>query len=489
MTDHDDLERLDHEARRAADGLREHVARHVSPSPGLWESAPGASGRRRLGVLGAVAALLVGALVLADQRGDGGPPDPDGEEATLDLEPSVLQLAGPRDGNESIGLPLIVEPSTGLEDGQRVTVTGGGFTPGESVGIVQCAEAMPDQPGDAIDSCDIGQYTPATASSDGVATGEYPVKRILTTPRTGTVDCLAEAGRCVVAMGALNDYDRSGVHEIQFATGEPGTEEPVAPEIPTATVAPMLGLADGDTIRVEGTGFAPGEPLTALLCSVDPAVCWQLAADPGQGDPFAISVDADGRVGVDLQVWRFLPGDQPGTYVDCAVSRCQLRLDGSRVPEPIVLGFAAGGPPPTGAAVSVEPSAGLAPGDAIRVAGAGFAPDTPVGLQLCATPPDDLTALLACVSVNGAEVTTDRDGSFSVEALVPAFDPGQSVTTTSCAPTPGECQPGEVTPLDVRCDGVETACTLRASALEMDAGYGRPTFPPAPVPITFRVPG
>ncbi len=338
MTDHDDLPGLDEAARRAADGLRHHVTPRVDASSVPWGDLPAPSGRKRLLVLATVAALALGAVALADQQGDGkGPDDGEDEDAALELEPTVLELAGPRDGNQSIGLPLAVEPAIELTDGQRVSVTGGGFIPGESVGIVQCAAATEDQPGNAIDSCDIDPFTNATADSDGVATGQYTVHRMLTTPRTGTVDCLVESGRCVVAMGALSDYDRSGVHEILFATGEGGP--PPTSDLPTASVTPIVGLNDGDVVHVDGQGFAPGAPISAQICSIDPSVCWSLTGpDPSGDDPYTFTVDSDGRVAVDLQVWRYLPGAVLDTYVDCAISRCQLRLDGDRVPEPITLG-------------------------------------------------------------------------------------------------------------------------------------------------------
>ena len=101
----------------------------LPPIPVYGEPTPGRpSWGRRIVVLAAVAALGLGSVALADHGDDEGPePDREDEDALLDLEPVVLDLAGPRDGNESIGLPVQVDPSTGLTDGQLVTVTGGGL--------------------------------------------------------------------------------------------------------------------------------------------------------------------------------------------------------------------------------------------------------------------------------------------------------------------------------------------------------------------------
>ena len=446
-----------------------------------------ASTGRRLLVVGAVAALLAGVVVLADQRGDDGPPDDDDEDAEVVVEPVVLQLLGPRDGNESVGLPVSAEPATGLVDGQRVAVTGSGFVPGEAVGIVQCADALADQPGDAVDTCDIGLYIGATATSDGLVTGSYVVRRHLTTPRTGTVDCLLEVRRCHLAIGALDDYDRSGGVKIEFATTEgPGGDTPPAAVVPLATVTPLVGLADGDTILVDGTGFTPGDALHTSLCALDPDVCWELTA-PGATatDAPALTVGADGRVSGDLQVWRYLPGPQPGTYVDCAISQCQLHLEGTSGPAPITLGFTPGGDPPTGAAMAIDPADGLAPGDPVSITGAGFDAGATIGLSICASVPGDPPQIVTCATLV-LTLVADDDGAFTVSGTVPTFEPDPTVQTTSCGAEPGQCQSGPPTLVQVTCDGVGTSCALHAFIAGTPSGVGRPTFPPAPVPVTYR---
>ena len=127
----------------------------------------------------------------------------------------------------------------------------------------------------------------ADADDEGVATGTFTVQRVLTTPATGTVDCALEAERCIVAMGALSDYDRSGGFGVAFAGGG----EPI--DIPTITVAPAEGLADGDVVHVEGDGFEPDSPVMLSVCSIDPAGCWST------GEP----IELDGEDVHDARAW------------------------------------------------------------------------------------------------------------------------------------------------------------------------------------------
>jgi hypothetical protein len=89
----------------------------------------------RLGVwLGIVAVLGAGALAVAlsntndDGEGDGSP-------SRDDREAVAVNASGPYDGLESVGLPVVVNPSTGLTDGQLVEITASGFTSNLQVAI------------------------------------------------------------------------------------------------------------------------------------------------------------------------------------------------------------------------------------------------------------------------------------------------------------------------------------------------------------------
>ncbi len=428
MTDQHDpgLDDVDRAARAASDGLRAHVRRTVEPELLLAALPPAvpSNQRGRLLAAAAVAALLIGTVAVV---GGGNPGD---ERARLEVdedgnrlpapEAGTLTPLGPNDGRDSQQLPVTVEPNADLDDGEVVTATGPGFVAGERVGIVQCASEAGGGNGGTreeragIDACDVGGVAYADADAEGVATGTFTVRRIVTTPATGTVDCAAEAQRCIVAMGALDDYDRSGGFGLTFRGGG----EPV--DIPTVTVSPAEGLSDGDVVHVEGEGFAPG-PVSISECSIDPAGCWTV------GEPFALSADeveaagltdvyggayqgvglladAGGRIRGDVAVWRFLPTADPGSYIDCAVSRCTLRFTSElagRAPTPPVLQFRSGGAGPRPPAVAVTPDHDVQRGQEIVVRGAGFEPGAHYSISMCAGPPGSTTDVYACVSPDG----------------------------------------------------------------------------------------
>ena len=487
----DDLQRLDTTARHAADQLRRHVDQHLDVDLALAAAPSTATprARHRVMALAAVVALLAGSLALISANDDDGRNrlelDEDGN-LLPDPRPGVLTPLGPRDGKDSIQLPVTVEPNRDLPDGTVVTVTGEGFVPGERVGIVQCArEAGGDTPETrgGVDGCDVGGVQYADADADGVATGTIAVRRVLTTPLTGTVDCAAEAERCLVAMGALNDYDRSGGLGVEVRGGG----EPIA--IPEVTVSPAEGLRDGDVVEVRGEDLTPNDELSFSVCSSDPAMCWGTGTASGP----TVRVDGDGRFAAQVPVWQYLPGDyeQPGTYIDCSVSRCTLRIQGQSTPPPVFLSFVAGGDGPTPPAVAVEPAEGLAPGDTIVMRGVGFPQRAEAGFSLCSFPGGSAETYEygTCIGFEMAgPVRVDDDGRFAVETTVP--DPTDWFVggMETCDDT-GTCRPmtDEEAAEQFRCDGVISSCHLRIDAFFSDEVAGqRPFFAPAPVLITFR---
>lgn len=486
-----DLPDLDAVAARAAEGLHRHVDQHLDVERALATlptAPPRPSGRSRWLAVAAVAALVVGLVASVDQR-DGDTRsrlevDEDGN-ALPTPQPGVLTPLGPRDGKDSIGLPITIDPVDGLVDGTTVTARGEGFAPGEQVGIVQCAREAgavePNTRGGGIDGCNISSVQYAEAGDDGVAVGRFTVRRVLTTPLTGTVDCAAEAERCIVGMGAISDYDRSGGVGFAIAGGEPI-------DIPELVVTPTEGLADGDVVRLAGSGFSTteGSPvLEVSLCSSDPSMCWSLRS--GEVD-YGVPLLPDGRIDAKVRVYRFLPGPTPGSYIDCALSRCSIRVMGETAPPPVLLSFTQTDDVPLPPAVAVDPTSGLATGDRVVVRGAGFDPGNWFQVSLCAAPAgsDDIRQM--CTSVDdGGQI--DGDGGFAVEMRLPSFgsvDDGSfgPSTTTSCAS--GPCDGGPMPSGEITCDGVRWDCAIVVDAYDEGGQIGTPTFQPIPVQITYR---
>jgi hypothetical protein len=494
-----DLPELDARARAAADGLRRHVLAQLDVDAAVALApavAPTGPRRGRFLAIAAACALLVGTVaVLAQQAGDERTRvdlDEDGT-ALPDLEPGVLRPLGPRDGKDTIQLPVTAEPSTGLRDGDVVHLSSPGFEPGERVGIVQCAREAggetPETRG-GIDGCNVGTVQYADADADGVASGQIAVRRVLTTPLTGTVDCAAEANRCLVAMGALSDYDRSGGHGIEFAPGG----EPI--DLPSVTVTPTEGLADGDVVHIVADGLTRSSVVSLNVCSSDPVACWQTGdaivtehSEDGevyQEGTTGLRVDGDGHLEGDVPVWRFLPGPEPGTYVDCAVSRCSLRLDGETAPPTVPLTFAPGGDGPRTPALAVDPSTDLAVGDEVLVRGAGFTPGSQVYISLCASPAGaPAMQYMTCAGTGDGDQRIGDDGSFSSPFEIPDLGRVEQGMSEECS-SDGACTTsGGGAAVDVTCDGVTTDCYITVDALQ-DGLSGRPTFAPVPVLVTFR---
>lgn len=293
-------------------------------------------------VVGTVVVLLAALAIVVLPAGESGEVVVD-EEATPTTRgpqppdpgsfPAPMALGGPTDGKESVGLPVKAEPATGLRDGQAVEVTGTGFPPGVSVGIVMCAkEAGRDHGAQGVAACNIGHYASVTSDADGVATGTFSVRRLLVLAGN-EIDCASEPGRCMVAMGMISDYDTSGGVLVDFDPSAP------LPEPPTVTVDATDDLRDGQQVAVEVQGLYPDGMAGVMLCDEGGQRCLEVGS---------AEVDAEGRATVTGRVWRtfgvmaFDP-EEPDPNVDCAVDACHLQVwgeaPGGRQVPPVPLAF------------------------------------------------------------------------------------------------------------------------------------------------------
>lgn len=308
----------------------------------------------RLAVLLGLAAIVgVSIGVLAATTGDA-------DEGT---ELAELELGGPYDGLESIGLPVTAEPDVGLVDGQVVTVTGSGYRPLISVGVVQCWG--PADGSGSVDNCDIGNYQLASTDEQGAFSMSMPVRRFIGNT-TGEHDC-AKSGTtagCTIAAGNIEDYDESGAVRTWFDPEIAGVPAP------TLVVEPDRGLVDGAEITVTGQNFVPGETARLTQCVIggNDALPGCYSLNP-TGE---IQVNESGGFAVTATARRFVQG--AAGEIDCLENPygCRVVVTGEKVPNPIEIVFDGSVRPAPGPDYRVSPSDGLADGDTVHVEITGF---------------------------------------------------------------------------------------------------------------------
>src|SRR5262245_42728111 len=87
---------------------------------------------------------------------------------------------------------LVVTPDSDLVSGDRVTLTGSGFTPG-LVGV--CELVLDATPGRE----DCGIVASFSADANGEFSGQFTIRRFLETSSAGPVDCAAPSATCGMA--------------------------------------------------------------------------------------------------------------------------------------------------------------------------------------------------------------------------------------------------------------------------------------------------
>jgi hypothetical protein len=130
-----------------------------------------------------------------------------------------------------------VAPSTGLSDGQQLTVTGAGWEPNINIIVIQCkADGPPDG-----SSCAIDALTYAPTDGAGNFATQFTVRSSLST-QSGPVDCAAAPGTCMVAVVWSADPAGAVITPLSFGDdlpppgGEPGGPPGSAPLVtPTFT--------------------------------------------------------------------------------------------------------------------------------------------------------------------------------------------------------------------------------------------------------------
>ncbi|HKE73492.1 MAG TPA: neocarzinostatin apoprotein domain-containing protein, partial [Acidimicrobiales bacterium] len=370
---------------------------------------------------------------------------------------------------------LALDRHTDLVDGQEVTVTGTGFTPGAQIAVRQCRSA----PVGPVD-CDLGTVTTAVVDE----AGGFRLRHrffVLMNDRAGPVDCRVAPG-CVLATNLGFDGGRSAVAApIAFA--------PAAPLLPppTVTVTPGGGLVDGGTVTVEGHGFVHRESSAILPRPAAPAVglfqCAQRLEVPEPGDDpppprrvvdcrpgptRRVALDADGSFRTEIPLSARVLGAFGGEPVDCRTAEepCLLVAALGSVHAPGAARAELPFDPDAGLAdrpapeIEVTPDAGLGDFTEVPVRGRHFVPGATVQVEVCRIDDPDRCSPYLVAQRPRADIA----GEFAVDLSVWAREEVQ----------------GPAGPIVMDCR-VAPGCQVRARALEEEVE--------ATVPLTFAAPG
>ncbi len=211
--------------------------------------------------------------------------DPNVGRQTVALLPGA-----PTDGRASKGFPVDVTPAVGLVDRQLVIVSGHGFPANTQLGVVMCTSEAAE--GGGVNFCDIGTVSYVDSDAAGSFSTPYNVSRIFGTGRDcaeGNIDpaqfqAMRDGGQhpslrqpgawsCIIAVGAINDYDQSGGFPVTFAPGP--RPAPSAPRVVTTAGPYVPGIEDHGHPRVvtPGTtaGTTPAPPGSAPTPGTTPA--------------------------------------------------------------------------------------------------------------------------------------------------------------------------------------------------------------------------
>jgi hypothetical protein len=196
---------------------------------------------------------------------------------------------------------VTANPSTGLLDGQTITVSGTNFKPDAELGVAECVTGTVTP---SPLTCFLG--TLVAADGNGSFSTPDTVIRIISVAQ-GTTDC-AQPTACVLMAFDFADPSQVASTPISF--------QDIVIVPPVLAASPSTGLVDGQSITVSGKGFKPHHHYALSECvagSTDGSEC---VATNGLGNVTTVTAKGSGRFTTTIQVARVLTLIS-GT-VDCA---------------------------------------------------------------------------------------------------------------------------------------------------------------------------
>jgi acetyl esterase/lipase len=339
----------------------------------------------------------------------------------------MLGVPTPQQAEAQAAVEATVEPSSGLTDGDLVTITVSGLRSGSYIDAVQCVA----DPTDLDEDCDLTEYAFGIAGPDGTANILLRVDAVLATGYPGSgesreVDCRSSA--CVVGlMTQGTTFDASVA--LSF---DPGGS--LAPP-PTVSVTPDSNLDDLASVTVEASGLVWNRHARIMQCVADPAgrdECdWTTGTYSDVSDTGSLTVEIQARSLLDIEGREPVDCRDPGACV-VAVTSDDLRSPAKSATAPVVFAPDAEVATPT---LSVAPDSGLVDGQVVTLSGGdypvGTGTGTVVDILQCTSQPSYGT----CQWIDWTESDSagDIDAEVPVHALLPTAD-GEVDCRTSAEP-------------------------------------------------------
>lgn len=301
------------------------------------------------------------------------------------------------------GGTLTANKVTGISTGgESITVTGSGFQPNISLYLSNCDTAVP-----AGGACDMANLKQVPTNANGDFTQVVKVGSF-----AGT-DCLVKTcGMQTSKIGAGADVSQTATLPLSFVA---------APPVATAklTASKTSGISSaGESLKVDGTGFAPNVSLYLALCNTkvpaggacDMANFKQVRTNAAGTIPTtAITVAGS-----------FTGGN--GSKVDCLSDPCALQTskvgagaDASQIAT-LPLTFVKGSPqPPKPTKPTLDAPKVVKSGSTVKVKGTGFKPGAKITTALCKT---SAKAGKQCWTSKAKTTKVKANGSFTAKIKV-----------------------------------------------------------------------
>lgn len=286
--------------------------------------------------------------------------------------------------------------------GESITVTGTGFQPNISLYLSNCDTAVP-----AGGACDMANLKQVPTNASGGFTQVVKVGSF-----AGT-DCLVKAcGLQTSKIGAGADASQTATLPLKFVAAPPAVTAKL-------TASKTTGInSGGESLKVDGTGFAPNVSLYLALCNTkvpaggacDMANFKQVRTDAAGTFPTtAITVAGS-----------FTGGN--GSKVDCLSDPCALQTskvgagaDASQIAT-LPLTFVKGStqPPKPTKPTLVAPKV-VKSGSTVKIKGSGFKPGTKITTALCKT---SAKPGKQCWTAKAKTVKVNSGGGFTAKVKV-----------------------------------------------------------------------